>query len=124
MTQTFNMPAEDVVISATSEINQYSVIFKDYDGKVISESMMDYGSVINSPVDISRLGYTFSGWDPSVPETVPAEDSVFVAIYNINQYTVTYTVDGVQVGVSDCVLVDSPYSGNQQIICGNCLGDI
>lgn len=61
---------------------------------------------VGAPFDVSAPvteGYTIVGWDPSLPSTVPSEDTVFTAIYEVNEYQVTFTVDG---DVYDVVTVE------------------
>ena len=88
------MPANDVVVTGTFTINQYTVKFLDWDETVISETSQDYHSAIIAPADPVREGYTFTGWDTEVPSVVPAHDVTFTATYSINSYTLTYKVDG------------------------------
>lgn len=41
----------------------------------------NYGASITKPADPTRTGYTFAGWDPDVPATMPAENQIFKAIW-------------------------------------------
>ena len=90
------MPAEDVTIRALWQINQYTVKFVA-DGKVVSEQVLDYGTAITVPEAPAKEGYTFTGWTPTVAETVPANDVTYEAVYTINTYKLTYVLDGVEV---------------------------
>ena len=87
------MPAEDVAVKATWEINQYTVKFVDGETEVKSETL-DYGSAITAPEAPVKEGYTFKGWSSEVAETVPAEDVTYTAVWQINQYTITFDTDG------------------------------
>ena len=51
---------------------------------------MNYGADIPVPADPGREGYTFMGWEPALPETMPAHDLTVVAKWQINQYTITF----------------------------------
>jgi len=44
----------------------------------------------NIPSDPSKDGYTFNGWNPVVPERMPAHDVELVAQWSNNQYKITY----------------------------------
>ena len=90
-----NMPAGDMTIKAKWQINQYTVKFVS-DDVVVSESKLDYASVIEAPADPSKTGYTFMGWSPAFEKgaTVPAEDITYTAQWQINQYTITFDTDG------------------------------
>jgi len=43
---------------------------------------------------LTRTGYTFSGWDRAIPETMPAEDITVTARWSINSYTITFDAAG------------------------------
>ena len=90
------MPAEDVTIRALWQVNQYTVTFVA-DGKIVSEQVLDYGTAITVPEAPAKEGYTFTGWRPTVAETVPANDVTYEAVYTINTYKLTYVLDGIEV---------------------------
>ena len=46
------------------------------------------------PQDPSKVGHTFVGWEPEVPELVPDSDVVFTAQFTLNKYLATFVVDG------------------------------
>ncbi len=85
------MPAQDVVITGSYELNSYSVVFKIGD-EIIRSSQVPYGSEIIVPEVPEREGYTFSGWG-EIPAEMPAKDLEFSGSYIVNKYTVTFTVD-------------------------------
>jgi hypothetical protein len=41
----------------------------------------------------TKTGYTFVGWDMEIPESMPAENITITALWQINQYTVTFMDD-------------------------------
>ena len=83
------MPARDMTIQAKWTVNQYTITFKDGE-TVLKSSTQDYGTEITAPADPTREGYTFAGWDKSVPATMPAEDMVLSAHWTVNRYTITF----------------------------------
>ena len=85
------MPDEDVTVNGSFTVNQYTLTFI-LDGEPYSSITADYGTPvsIDNPV---QEGYTFSGWDSEVPQTVPAEDLVFRGTMNVNSYTATFVID-------------------------------
>ncbi len=84
------MPAEDVILTATWQINQYSISFNPNGGSIVESITEDYGTTITQPDDPTREGYTFMGWDQTIPETMTAESIELTAIWQINQYTISF----------------------------------
>ena len=52
-----------------------------------------YGTTLTPESNLTREGYTFSGWS-EIPETMPAKDVVVTGTFTINSYNLTYMVDG------------------------------
>ncbi|MGI6708021.1 MAG: InlB B-repeat-containing protein [Dethiobacteria bacterium] len=97
------MPAEDLTLVAQWEINQYTISFNSAGGSLVDSITQDYGTDITPPADPTREGYTFKGWDPIVPSTMPAEDLTLVAQWEINQYMITFDSAGGSTVVSQTV---------------------
>ena len=79
------MPAEDITLYAKWTVNQYTIIFKDYDGTELKKETLDYGAAIVAPADPTRAPsfdtiYSFNGWNPEVAETVTG-DATYTATY-------------------------------------------
>ena len=89
------MPDHDVMVTGSFAVNQYSVKFI-VDGEVVSEQNLDYGAAIVAPEIAEKEGHSFSGWS-ELPETVPAKDVTVTGSFTINQYTLTFILDGVVV---------------------------
>ena len=68
------MPAEDITVTAEWKINQYTIVFVSDGGSAIAPITQDYGTKITKPANPTRTNYTFTGWDPAIPETMPAEN--------------------------------------------------
>ena len=88
------MPAENMIITAQWEINQYTITFDTNGGSEIPPITQDYGTEITAPDKPTRKGYTFKGWDKEIPETMPAENITVKAQWEINQYTITFDTNG------------------------------
>ncbi len=84
------MPAENLAITAIWSVNQYTLSFDSAGGSAVSDITQDYGTVIIEPADPVRGGYTFSGWNPDIPVTMPANNMNLTAQWSLNQYTVTF----------------------------------
>ncbi len=61
---------------------------------MVSAITQDYLSDVSAPANPTKEGYTFNGWDQSIPSTMPSNDLTLTATWTINSYTVTYDVDG------------------------------
>ena len=66
----------------------YSVLFKDWDGKVLSEQTVEEGEAALSPSDPIRTGYIFMGWDKDFSNV--QSDLTINAMYEIRKYTVLF----------------------------------
>lgn len=83
-----------------SVVNKYQVVFKDYDGTVLKDSLYAYGTLgseIVMPTDTIRAStaqytYTFTGWGPSIASVTG--DAVYTAQYDsiVNVYEVAFVV--------------------------------
>ena len=56
------------------EINQYTITFDTAGGSVVTPITQNYGTAITAPAAPTKTGYTFVGWNPEIPATMPAED--------------------------------------------------
>ena len=88
------MPAENLTIKAKWTVNQYTLTFDTDGGSAIAPITQDYGTAVTAPADPTRTGYTFAGWTPEIPETMPAEDLTIKAKWTVNTYTIAYDLDG------------------------------
>jgi uncharacterized repeat protein (TIGR02543 family) len=87
------MPAQDMSITAQWQVNQYTITFKESNGKIIERITQDYGTEVVAPTP-TKEGYTFVGWNKEVPATMPAEDISITALWEVNQYTITFDSNG------------------------------
>ena len=89
------MPAENIVLDATLvEDGKYTVSFM-VDGETYFTFTGYEGDVITVPENPEKLGYTFDAWD-GMPEdgVLPAANITVTAVWSVNTYTITYTVNG------------------------------
>lgn len=69
----------------------YSVVFKDYDDRVIDTQSISEGGKAKAPADPTRNGYTFTGWNHTF-DNVRA-DLEIKAQYSINTYKINYLLN-------------------------------
>lgn len=86
------MPSHNVELYGTFDINTYTVTYK-VDGETYHVDEYEYHESIVPIANPSREGYTFSGWD-EIPQIMPAENIVINGTFTINEYTITYVLDG------------------------------
>ncbi len=84
----------DMTLYAGWRANSYTITFNTAGGSAIDPITQDYGTTINAPAAPTKTGYTFTGWEPELPATMPAENVTVTAQWRINQYTVTFDTDG------------------------------
>lgn len=97
---------EDISLSASFAPSQYTMTFVlDNDEENVVKTL-DYGTELTAPADPTKTGFTFKGWNPDVPATVPASDQTFTAQWERNSYKLTWDVDGVK--TESMVLYEAP----------------
>ena len=74
-------------------VNRYTATFNANGGNGGTAKTQDYGTSLTAPT-VTRTGYTFTGWSPSVPATMPAMNKTYTAQWKINTYTVTFDANG------------------------------
>lgn len=88
------MPAENVVVTAQWAINQYSISFNSAGGSVVAGASYDFGAPVTSPEAPTRAGFTFAGWNPGLPMTMPASNVSVTAQWAVNQYSISFDSAG------------------------------
>jgi hypothetical protein len=104
----------DLQVKAEYTINEYTVVFKDSDGKVIKEVTVVYGEEVTPPAAPVRKGYTFTGWDVALDEVT--NDLTVKALYEKEE-----TGNSVLLGVAGTNL-QATYSGLHLYVSAHGLG--
>ena len=86
------VPANNITIKGAFTVNYYTVTYI-VDGEVWATDSLAYGSEVVLRDEPTKEGYTFSGWS-QVPTTMPANDISIEGTFYVNNYTVTYIIDG------------------------------
>ena len=81
---------EAMTLTAKWQLNQYTITFDTAGGSEVPSITQDYGTAIIAPANPTKTGYTFAGWDKTIPSTMPAGDMTITAQWQVNQYTITF----------------------------------
>lgn len=87
-------PAEDLTVVAQWTVNSYTITFDSMGGSAVDAITQEFSTAVAEPADPMRTGYTFTGWTPAVPATMPAEDTLCVAQWSINSYIISFNTMG------------------------------
>ena len=87
------MPAENITLTARWTVNQYTITFKPENGGQDIVIKQDYGTAITAPANPTKTGYTFAGWDKTIPTTMPAGDMAITARWTENRVIVIIRPD-------------------------------
>lgn len=79
------MPAKNLEFTAVWQVNEYTVTFDTDGGSEIDPITLEYGAAITAPANPEKEGYTFVGWSPEIPDTMPDKDITVVAQYEKNE---------------------------------------
>lgn len=97
------VPAGDTIYTAQWNAKSYTITFDANGGTGGTSGSFSFGATIDVP-SVFRAGYTFTGWTPEVPQTVPAENRIFTAQWTLSKYTLTFDAGG-GTGSSSVVLL-------------------
>lgn len=83
----------DTTLHAQWTINQYTITFESNGGSSIDAIIQNYGTAVTAPTAPTKTGYTFNGWSPAVPATMPTENVTLTAQWTPSTYNITYNLD-------------------------------
>lgn len=83
----------DLTLTAKWQVNQYTITFDTAGGSEVPSITQDYGTAITAPANPTKTGYTFAGWDKTIPTTMPAGDMTITARWIENRVIVIIRPD-------------------------------
>lgn len=83
----------DLTLTAKWQINRYTITFDTAGGSEVAPITQDYGTTITAPANPTKTGYTFAGWDKTIPSTMPAGDMTITARWTENRVIVIIRPD-------------------------------
>ena len=78
------MPVDGMTITASWNINQYTITFDTAGGSAIAAITQDYNTSVTAPsAEPSKDGYRFVKWDSEIPASMPADNVIIKAVWAI-----------------------------------------
>ena len=84
----------DMELFAQWTANFYTLTFDSNGGSEVVSITQECGKPVTAPDAPTCPGYTFAGWTPEVPATVPASNVTCTAQWTPNTYTVAFDKNG------------------------------
>ena len=101
------MPASDLTCKARWERAEFTLTFDSNQGSNVTAISQLYDTPITPPEPPVRHGYTFCGWQPPLPERMPAASITHHAVWEAQQFLVRYFV-GDSLVHQDSVAFEAP----------------
>jgi len=86
----------DKTLTANWSLNSHQLTWDANGGSLTggtAAGTTNYGTALTAPA-ATREGYTFNGWNPSVPATMPDADATYTAQWNTVDYNITFHANG------------------------------
>ena len=109
----FTMPAYDVTITAAFTLNSHTLTWNLAGGTVTTagtqapdeatgspSGSVNYGATVTAPV-VTKTGYTFSAWSPTVVSPMPDENKTYTATWSSTAPTISGQPSNVSCNVGD-----------------------
>ena len=88
------MPVGGLEVKALWQVNEYTIYFDTDGGSLVESITAFYGEEIVKPSDPTKAEYTFIGWDKEIPLKMPAGGLEVKALWQINEYIISYNDNG------------------------------
>ena len=82
----------DRAYTANWSAKEYTITFNTDGGTTIAAITQNYGTTIAKPINPTKDGFVFVGWDKAIPDTMPAENITITALWKIAETTMTIQV--------------------------------
>ena len=75
--------ASNVNLNAKWNVKQYTITFNTDGWSAVAPITQDYWTTVTAPANPTKDWYTFAGWDKNIPATMPAENLIIKAKWNV-----------------------------------------
>lgn len=97
-----------IFLLASCGENAKTVTFKDYDGTILKEELVEHGKSATAPEVPSREGYTFDKWDFNFDSPILG-DITINALWTPNKYKINYDISDELMEQTQIVMYDNQY---------------
>ncbi len=87
------MPVGHQIYIAQWIANHYTITFDSTGGTPVDAIEDIFGATITPPAAPTKPGYSFAGWSPVLPTTMPGSNDHHHAQWTPNQYTLSFDSD-------------------------------
>lgn len=87
------MPLGGANLTAVWMVNAYTITFDSDGGSLVSPITQDYGTVVTAPTNPIKPNFSFVGWNPVVPSTMPENGATLTALWT-PLYTISFNSTG------------------------------
>ena len=87
------MPDHDISLKAQWTPKEYTITYDSKGGSAVPSQTYKYGEKVVAPENPTREGFEFVKWNPTLPETMPAENITVEAVWKALVETNTLTID-------------------------------
>ena len=88
------MPGADLTVVAQWTPGSYTLTFDSDGGSAVSAITQNFGTAITPPASPTKSGYTFLGWMPAIPATMPGYSSTIKALWTLTSNDVNFGLNG------------------------------
>ena len=101
------VPAADTTYTAQWTAAYINITFDANGGTGTTNNSMLYGAALTPPA-VTKGGYTFLGWSPEVPATVPSSNTIYTAQWALSSNNLTLLANGGIGGASYMLAFGTP----------------
>jgi uncharacterized repeat protein (TIGR02543 family) len=87
-------PTGDLTLYAQWEVITFQLSFDAAGGSEVASIQQPFNTVVIAPTNPTQEGYTFTGWSPALPATMPGVNSTHTAQWSANPYIINFDATG------------------------------